>query len=651
MSVDLTLVETGTWTLAHDGSAPALLACGQHAADRVHLLADAPAPRAGERWLVVFDARRSADALSLQDRARAAGAGILLVGLEPGSVSIGPWIAAGDDEAPCLSCQDIWTRLNLAQPERAAAAIAAPQRASQPALAPSGQAAFARLLAQATEQPQSLRGNSLRLRWDRLETERHRFHRHPDCRHCRPLPDDNAELARLALQPRPLAHAGATRVPNPALDVARLRDTFLDRRTGVIKHLFHDLSSELMPMVAAEMALEGETHSEVGYGRNESRDGSELVAMLETLERFCGHQPRRHGASVRGSFESLRARHGSQVKDPRDFVLHDSEQQAQPTFGFEPYSDALQFDWSWGWSLARNEPVLVPQQMVYYRLPDTPARPLNRFVYETSSGCALGGCLEEAALYGLMELLERDAYLTSWYGRIPPRELDLETVSDERVRALVARSRAQGYAVHAFDMRLDVDVPMVWALIVDPRDDAPVKSYCASAAHFHRDQALFSALVEVTTSIGVYRRTMPGLRDQARALFDDPWKVRSMSDHVLLYSLPETWPRLQFLFDGGPAPAAPQAPTAAPDLRDELARRVRQTMAVASDVIVVNQTWGPMEALNLHCVKVLAPGLTPVTFGHQHRRCALPRLNAARRSRGLAPMATSDINPEPHNFP
>ncbi len=651
MSVDLTPVEAIAWTVAHDGSAPGLQASWQARAEGTYRLADVPAPRAGEHWLVVFDARRSADVLRLQDRARAAGAGLLLVGLEPGSVSIGPWIPAGDETAPCLSCQDIWTRLNLATPERAAPAGPAGLRDSQPALAPSGQAAFARVLAQAMDAPQTLRGNSLRLRWDRLETERHRFHHHPDCRHCRPLPHDNAELARISLQPRPLARAGATRVPNPALDVPRLRDAFLDRRTGVIKHLFHDLSSDLMPMVAAEMALEGETGSEVGYGRNESREGSELVAMLETLERFCGHQPRRHGESVRGSFESLRARYGAQVKDPRDFILHDSEQLAQPTFGFEPYSDALQFDWSWGWSLARSEPVLVPQQMVYYRLPDSPPRPLNRFVYETSSGCALGGCMEEAALYGLMELLERDAYLTSWYGRIPPRELDLDAVADERVRALVARSRAQGYAVHAFDMRLDVDVPMVWALIVDPRDDAPVKSYCASAAHFHRGQALFSALVEVTTSIGVYQRTMPGLRDTARALFDDPWKVRGMSDHVLLYSLPETWPRLEFLFDGGRAPIAPPAPATTPDLNDELARRVRQTLTVASDVIVVNQTWGPMEALNLHCVKVLAPGLTPVTFGHQHRRCALPRLNAARRARGLAPLAASDINPDPHNFP
>ncbi|WP_326542869.1 TOMM precursor leader peptide-binding protein [Pseudorhodoferax sp.] len=642
------------WVLAHDGSMAGLLPAMQARAARVHRWPDAPSPQAGERWLAAFDWHRAADALALQARARAQGASLLLLGLEPGSVSVGPWLAADDPDAPCLECLLRWTQLNLGQPWHWSAGTQAPPRlrqASQAALAPAGHALFDGLLAEVLAQPGRVRACTLRLHWDRLLTEPHRFQRHPACTCCTRLPADDPGRARLRLQPRPVARPGAARVANPALSVAALRERFVDRRTGVVKHLFHDLGSELMPMVAAEMALPGSDRSEIGYGRNDSREGSEQVALLEALERFCGHEPRRHGDGVRGSFESLRARHGSRVVDPRDFVLHGSEQMAQPGYTFEPYSDALPFDWSWGWSMRRGEAVLVPQQMVYYRLGDRPAGALNRFVYETSSGCALGGCLEEAALYGLLELLERDAYLTSWYGRIPPRELRLDEAADGRVRALVARARSQGYRVHAFDMRLDIDLPLVWALIVDPRDEAPVKSYCASAAHFQWEQALFSALVEVTTSIGVYQHSMPAQREHARALAADPWRVRGMSDHVLLYSLPETWPRLGFLFDGGPVGALPAPEPAPTDLRDEFERRVRQALTVASDVIVVNQTWAPMEAMNLHCVKVLAPGLTPVTFGHQHRRCALPRLNAARRARGLPAIDEAGINPDPHNFP
>ncbi len=654
MNITAPTLKSQAWTLVHDASSDALWPALRAATDRQHALADAPLPQAGERCLLVFDLRRAPEALAWQAQARRAGAELLLLGLEPGSASFGPRVAPGQDDAPCLGCLMRWTQLNLNQPQHWSAEAHAPAdlaRQSQAPLGPAGHTMFTHLLAQVLADPAQLDGRVLRLNWERLTTDHHRLHRHPGCPDCQPLPADHAELARLTLQSQPLAPNGRGRVPNPRLNVAALRDNFLDHRTGVIKHLFHDLNSELMPMVVAEMSLPGSSVAESGYGRTESREGSELVAMLEALERFCGHEPRRHGGATRGSFESLRRQYGDAVVDPRTFVLHDAEQMAQPSFDLEPYSDALAFNWAWGWSMRQQRPVLVPEQMVYYRLGDTPGQPLNRFVYETSSGCALGGCVEEAALYGLMEVLERDAYLTSWYGRIAPRALQLDAVADERVAALVARSRAQGYEVHAFDMRLDIDVPLVWALIVDPRADAPVKSYCASAGHARWEQALFAALVEVTTSMGVYQVSMPPLRERALAMARDPWQVRSMADHVLLYSLPEVYPRLSFLFDGPPAQPLPAPEAAATDVRDELLRRVQQTLAVASDVIVVNQSWAPMQALNLHCVKVLAPGLTPVTFGHQHRRCALPRLNAARRARGLAPMAAGDINPEPHNFP
>jgi ribosomal protein S12 methylthiotransferase accessory factor len=73
-------------------------------------------------------------------------------------------------------------------------------------------------------------------------------------------------------------------------------------------------------------------------------------------------------------------------------------------------------------------------------------------------------------------------------------------------------------------------------------------------------------------------------------------------------------------------------------------------LADARDVLIVNQSFGEMEAAGFNCVKVLAPGLTPVSFGHQHRRISLERI---RRYAGpaFAPATEADINPYPHNFP
>ena len=654
-------IETRTWRLVHDGSAGALLATARAALagaderllDRVIAQDDDDAIGA-DAWLAVVDLHRAPDVLALQRRAASAGAALLVVGLEPGSATIGPWIAPGATTG-CLGCQRRWLANNLRQPGHWADTRQSPaplRRAAQAPLAPAAGAVFARLLEQALAEPQALAGRARRLQWATLTDSSHRFHVHPDCPDCARAPADSAARATPALAARPLARAGDTRVPNPRLTLAGLRDAFLDRRSGLVKHVFHDLTSDLMPMVAAEMPMRGAVQSEIGYGRTEGRDASERVALLEVLERFCGHGPRATATTVRGSHDEVRARYPGQVIDPREFILHEAAQLDAPGFALEPFSDALAVDWCWGFSMRRRAPVLVPQQLVYYRLGDKPGAPQNRFVYESSSGCAMGGCFEEAALYGLFEVLERDAYLTSWYGRIAPRPIALDTVADARVRALLARCRAQGFDVHAFDMRLDVDVPLVWALIADPRPDAPVRSYCASAAHFRWEQALFGALVEVSSSIGVYQRTMPGLREQARAMAADASLVQKMSDHVTLYSLPETWPRLGFLFGEAEAPLpAARGEDAPRDLRDELERRVAQTLAVARDVIVVDQTWAPMREAGLHCVKVLAPGLTPVTFGHQHRRVALDRVNAALAARGHAPIAASQLNPEPHNFP
>lgn len=262
-------------------------------------------------------------------------------------------------------------------------------------------------------------------------------------------------------------------------------------------------------------------------------------------------------------------------------------------------------------------------------------------------------------LYGLLEVVERDAYFTSWYARIPPRQLDLESLEDERIRTLIARSKAQGFELHVFDIRLDIDIPVVWAMIVDPSDNAPVKSYCAAGAHFDPQQAIFGALVEVTTSMGVYQKSLPQFRERAHELLHDANKVREMNDHVLLYSLPESYQRLSFLFEGDQHKytldelySQQDLQMRNPDLTDDLRHCIDKVLNVATDMIAIDLNFDELEKSGLSCVKVLAPGLSPVTFGHQYRREALDRINkvSAHLDTGRE-FKREDLNPYPHNFP
>lgn len=611
--------------------------------------------------VLLADARAVHWMREMQRQAAARGASSFVIALEPGFVWFGPYRRATD--AGCFGCFQSWMHNNLRRPEHWSS-LTRPEerlaRVSQAPLAPPALQSFGEMLTAFVENGTdaasrfSLSRSVARLRTDTLESSRHNFIPNPSCRDCSALPPDSASGARVQLQPRLKRQARDHRAPNPRLTVDLLRDRFVDRRSGLVRHVFHEMNSNLMPLYGAEMPIMGSTTTEVGYGRTETRRRSEMVAILEILERFAGHAPRRTRTSTRASYAAVR----DHAVNPDDFIQHHPDQAREPGFALAPYSEHLEFDWCWAHSFRRDASVLIPQQLAYYWLPNPAESPTNRFLYDSSSGCALGGSIEEAILYGLLEVVERDAYLTTWYGRFTPVEIDLATVTDERTQSLVARSDAQGFELHVFDVRLDIDVPVVLSMIVDPQPDAPVKSYCAAAANFDPEQAIFSALVEVVTSMGVYRRSLPPQRVRAQEMFADAGNVQRMPDHVLLYSLPETFDRLRFLLSDRPktplcdAYAGLSAAPRNTDLTADLRSFVEKVLAVAKDVLVVDQSFSALRDAGLSCAKVLAPGLMPVTFGHQHRRVSVDRVNQASRALGLGKtFAAADLNPFPHNFP
>ena len=145
-------------------------------------------------------------------------------------------------------------------------------------------------------------------------------------------------------------------------------------------------------------------------------------------------------------------------------------------------------------------------------------------------------------------------------------------------------------------------------------------------------------------------------------MVDDPCLVVTMEDHSALYANKEAYPRLAFLTGGeqersftdillrhGIADAFANA-----DLTDNLTEVLRRLRHHGLDVIVVNQTTPEHEVGRFSCVKVIVPGLLPMTFGHDNRRVhGLPRLYEVPRLLGYRDRALRphEINPHPHPFP
>ncbi|MEU4834403.1 TOMM precursor leader peptide-binding protein [Streptosporangium sp. NPDC023615] len=483
-----------------------------------------------------------------------------------------------------------------------------------------------------------------------LAVGRHSFLPVPRCAECGALPADDARRARVTLRSRPKPAPSVYRVRKVRLE--DLERIYVDEECGLVRKLFRDDDGGLA-VSAATVGLRGGA-VESGYGRTRDYHSSGVTAVLEALERHGGMEPGGRRTTVSGSYAELR----ESAVDPRAFGLHPPESYRLPGFPFRPFDEDAACRWVWAYSFGRGAPVLVPEAHAYYGLRHAdPARP--PFSYEISNGCALGGCLEEAILHGVLEVAERDAFLMTWYARMEVARIELGSARD-RVVPLIAHTleAGTGYRVSVFDTTLEQGIPCVWAMAVNPSDDdGRPKAVCAAGSHPDLERAAENALRELGPALGDLLRRYPARRDAARAMARDPSLVTGMADHSLLYGNPEVFGRLRFLAEtpavrhltGAPASSAALANA---DLRDDLEELLRRYLGDGLDVLVVDQTSPEHRAGGFACVKVLIPGTLPMTFGHDRRRLeGLPRLYRVPGLLGHRDPLPGHVGAYPHPFP
>ncbi|MEV5574314.1 TOMM precursor leader peptide-binding protein [Spirillospora sp. NPDC052269] len=485
----------------------------------------------------------------------------------------------------------------------------------------------------------------------------HRLLPDPRCPDCAAPPQEHA------------ADLTPERAPKP--DPARLRtgeltesleETYADTETGLINSVVA-FDTGPIPWAMARLGPAGEGHdSRHGYGRTRDARSARLTAIAEALERHAGsHLCGR--TTVRAAYADI----ADHALDPRTLGLYPDSWYDQDGFDYTRFDPEARASWVWGYSFAAARPLLVPATYAYYG-ERTKAEP--GWVYECSNGAALGSSRNEAILHGLLEVAERDAFLMTWYGRLPVPKVDLNSVTDRRIPLTATQIRQNlGYEVMAFAMPMEQGIPAFWVMAVDRSDgrdrdgrDRP-HVLCGAGAHPHAEQALHSALMELLVFVqGAADPNRDSAKDPAhddrrQAMLDDPDHVREMADHHTLYGHPDAWSRLSFLPTD--APGWPLAELVQPwpthrDLADDLSELVGRFLSTGLDVIAVDTTCADLKAGGLAAAKVIVPGTVSMTFGHRYRRVHdLPRLLTVPRLLGYRDrdLRPDELNPHPHPFP
>jgi ribosomal protein S12 methylthiotransferase accessory factor len=470
------------------------------------------------------------------------------------------------------------------------------------------------------------------------------------CPHCGRLPRDSAGQARFDIEYATKYSDDADRL-RPLTDLAPLREAYAGYRSNIVSSDFINWNFDCGAVVSVTVTLAEHRRPEPCSGFCATYDDAHTVAVLEGLERYSGVRPRGMRPSVRGTVASM----GRDAIDPRLFALHAPHEYVAFAHALQPFSDDLEMDFVWAWSAAQRRPVLVPTQLAYYSL-GTPSR--SNFVIEGSIGCALGSSDEECVFHGMLEVIERDAFLLTWYAEIEPPRFDPMDCLDPEVRYRCRFLREQGYELFAFDLTTDHGIPAIGVLARRPAPRAPF-SFFVSAAHIRPDLAIKKALRELTAASCRYRIELqdPPTARRAAAMVDDHSQVRTMEDHALFYCMPAASKYLDFLIDSPRRTSLAHIAERASSLRSrnlgrELDAVLARVIGAGGDVIVARQTPPEVAANGLRICKTLIAGAIPMTWGQHRRLEGLPRLDAAlRRPPGRAGSRPRQPNPAPHPYP
>ncbi|HZH13079.1 MAG TPA: YcaO-like family protein [Archangium sp.] len=369
-------------------------------------------------------------------------------------------------------------------------------------------------------------------------------------------------------------------------------------------------------------------------------------AMGEAVERYCS-AIFDYGDLLLAPYRELRQK----ATAPDAFALYLPEQHRRGNLPWAPFTEDSRVCWARGRSLCSGDEVLVPAAMVYVPYHYVTSRGDAAIVQPISTGLASGCSFEEAALSGLCEVVERDAFTLTWQARLSAPRIDPLTLPPSG-QDLLRRYAEVGLEVQLLDITLDIRFPTVMSIALGESPASPAVAV-AAATDPSAEVALIKSLEELAHTRKFAKQLMEYTPPVPVELEQGHPHVEDQKHHLRLYCPQESKPFISFAW------ASPEL-RRFPDVVDHghlrpdeaLKALVREVGQAGMDVIVCDLTTPDIAALGLHVVRVVVPGMNPLFMGHKNRALGGRRLYEVPQRFGHRGIERGHPdNPYPHPFP
>ena len=332
-------------------------------------------------------------------------------------------------------------------------------------------------------------------------------------------------------------------------------------------------------------------------------------------------------------------------------ALYQPEQLKQQGFPWQPFTPDAPIAWTLGRSLLSDSDILVPAAMVYVPYHYLIFRGDTPITQPISTGLAAGCSFSEAALSGLCEVIERDAFTLTWQTRMSRPRLARDSLPPS-TQALVRRFSEVGIEVELVDITTDLHISTVMTLALSDAPSSPAVAVAAATAT-SPEVAINKSLEELAHTRKFARQILKYTPPVPIDVVGAHPQVMEQKQHLRFYCSQEAMEFAAFAWASSEQRAVNDMPDRTQTTpEEELDTLVNVIGAAGYDVIVCDLTTPDIASLGLSVVRAVVPGLNPLFMGYQNRALGGKRLYEVPQKLGHPGLEPGEPdNPYPHPFP
>lgn len=376
-----------------------------------------------------------------------------------------------------------------------------------------------------------------------------------------------------------------------------------------------------------------------GSGTDLDEKGAERAAYGEALERLCS------GSHKQEQFITATANElGGSALDLDAIPRCSDTELAHPACPLISPQKDQPIRWVRALSLMDGKTVFVPAMMSFLYL--RYSHPAERIWLPISTGCAAHTSLEKAILSGILEVAERDAISITWLQKLPLPRIDLDDIPPSLEPYWTALgSSAPSIRPTFFDATSDIKLPTVYGVQV-----------CSTVSHA-------ATLVSCSTALDPAEAVAKVIRDMAHI------RVAFRERHPV----PEGWDDFKDIFHGAAFMARAEQSHAFDFLlrsgatrklselskaamlwsgsdRERLAAVVERLRRMRLNAYVVELSTDEALRAGIRVVRVIIPGLQPLSLQYRARYLGHQRLYQCPEAMGYPVHAEAELNHWPQPF-